>query len=187
MGNPVAEDVNAMLNRAARYVIDQTQCDGFRLDAVKHVPSYFFGERSAGDKDRSDTGYSGQIQEQFNVTHGYTDWSNHRDANFDVTRGRDDAVLFGEHLGAPPNPDDYIAAGIRVANDDFLNNVGGFNGIGNSLQGYDTPGRFTKGVNTGMMYCLSHDKRAARGSSIHAPAQRTSHRLHRRLQHPGRP
>jgi glycosidase len=171
MGNPAAEDVNAMLNRAARYVIDQTKCDGFRLDAVKHVPSYFFGERTAADKDRSDTGYGGQIQEQFNVTRGYTDWSNHRDSNFDITRGRDDAVLFGEHLGAPPNPDDYIAAGIRIANDDFLNNVGGFAGIGSSLQGYDTPGVFTKGVNTGMMYCLSHDNNSMAGSERPAAHQ----------------
>ncbi len=162
MGNPVAEDVNAFLNRAARYVVDQTKCDGFRLDAVKHVPSYFFGKQSGADKDRSDNGYSGQIQEQFNVSRGYTDWGNHRDTHFDITLGRDDAVLFGEHLGAPPNPDDYIAAGIRVANDDFINNVGG--GIGGSLSGYDNPGQFTKGVNTGMMYCLSHDNNYMAGS-----------------------
>ncbi|HEX2747246.1 MAG TPA: alpha-amylase family glycosyl hydrolase, partial [Verrucomicrobiales bacterium] len=73
MGNPVPEDVNAFLNRAARYVVDQTKCDGFRLDAVKHVPSYFFGKQSGADKDRSDNGYSGQIQVQFNLSHGYTD------------------------------------------------------------------------------------------------------------------
>jgi glycosidase len=171
MGNPVTEDVNAMLNRAARYIVDQTKCDGFRLDAVKHVPSYFFGEQNAGSKDRSDTGYSGQIQEQFNVSHGYTDWNNHRDSNFDTTLGRDDAVLFGEHLGAPPNPDEYVAAGIRVANDDFLNNVGGFAGIGSTLQNYDTPGIFTKGVNTGMMYCLSHDNNSMAGSERPAAHQ----------------
>ncbi|HZJ15136.1 MAG TPA: hypothetical protein VFD27_08815, partial [Chthoniobacteraceae bacterium] len=41
MGDPVAEDVNGMLIRSIRWEIDQTHCDGFRLDAVKHVPSYF--------------------------------------------------------------------------------------------------------------------------------------------------
>src|SRR5262249_4275028 len=51
MGNPVPEDVNEMLNRAARWVMDQTKCDGYRLDAVKHVPSYFFGQQSGADKD----------------------------------------------------------------------------------------------------------------------------------------
>jgi glycosidase len=43
MGNPVPEDVNGMLIRSIRWTIDQTGCDGFRLDAVKHVPSYFLG------------------------------------------------------------------------------------------------------------------------------------------------
>jgi hypothetical protein len=38
---------------------------------------------------------------------------------------RDDLLLFGEHLGAPPDPNDYVAAGMRIANDNFLNTVGG--------------------------------------------------------------
>ena len=169
MGNPVAEDVNAMLNRMARWTLDVTKCDGYRLDAVKHVPSYFFGQQGGSNPDRSDAGYCGQIQEQFNVTHGYDDWDNHRDTNFDITLGRDDAVLYGEHLGAPPNPDDYSAAGMKLANDDFINSVG--SGIGGNLSGYDTPGRFTKGVNTGMMYCLSHDNNHMAGSERPAAFQ----------------
>jgi glycosidase len=169
MGNPVPEDVNAMLNRMARWTVDVTKCDGFRLDAVKHVPSYFFGKQSGSDKDRSDWGYLGQIQEQFNVTHGYDDWDNHRDTNFDITQARNDALLYGEHLGAPPNPDDYIAAGMKIANDDFLNNVGP--GIGGSLSGYDNPGQFTKGVNAGMMYCLSHDNNYMAGSERYTAHQ----------------
>lgn len=28
----------------ARWVMDQTQCDGFRLDAVKHIPARFYKE-----------------------------------------------------------------------------------------------------------------------------------------------
>lgn len=34
-GTPVSEDVNSYLIRAVLYELDQTKCDGFRLDAVK--------------------------------------------------------------------------------------------------------------------------------------------------------
>ena len=101
--------------------------------------SYFFGEQSAGDKDKSGSGYNGQIQEQFNVSRGFTDWGNHRDTVFQNILTRDDALLYGEHLGAPPDPGTYLATGMRIANDDFLNQIGGFNGIGSNLSGYDTP------------------------------------------------
>lgn len=37
------EDVNAYLLRSVRWFMDTTKCDGLRLDAVKHLPSYFFG------------------------------------------------------------------------------------------------------------------------------------------------
>lgn len=171
MGNIVPEDVNGMLNRAMRWMVDQTFCDGFRLDAVKHVPDYFFGAMGGANKDRSNAGFLGSAQEQFNITRGFTDWSNHRDSNFDATLARNDLVLFGEHLGAPPGVDEYISAGMRIANDDFLNRVGGFGGIGGSLQGYDVPGLHTKGVNTGMMYCLSHDNNSMPGSERGAAHQ----------------
>lgn len=164
MGNPVAEDVNTFLFRANRYQIDQLNIDGFRLDAVKHVPSYFFGKQSGSDRDRVADGYTGQIQTQYNITHGYSDWTNHRDTNFNAALGRDDALLFGEHLGSPPATGGYIDAGMRLASDDFLNQVGGFSGIGSSLAGYDTPGHLTFGVNTGMMYSVSHDNNSMAGS-----------------------
>ena len=44
MGNVVAEDVNSLLFRALRWFVDKARPDGFRLDAVKHVPPYFFGK-----------------------------------------------------------------------------------------------------------------------------------------------
>ncbi|HBE22169.1 MAG TPA: hypothetical protein DDW21_01645 [Verrucomicrobiales bacterium] len=81
MGNIVAEDVNGMLYRAVRWFINETSADGFRLDAVKHVPSGFFGKQTGGDKDSVNWGYNGQIQEQFNITRGFSDWGNHRDSN----------------------------------------------------------------------------------------------------------
>ena len=168
MGNPVAEDVNTMLIRATRWTIDQTGCDGFRLDAVKHVPSYFFGLQT-GSKDSSSAGYLGNAQAQYNLTHGYTDWSNHRNSSYSTNAVRDDLMLFGEHLGAPPNPNDYLDAGMRIANDNFANGVG--SGIGGNLSGYDAPGAFTFGVDNGVMYCLSHDNNYMAGSERPAAHQ----------------
>ena len=168
MGTVVAEDVNAMLIRSIRWTIDQTHCDGFRLDAVKHVPSYFFGQQS-GTKDPSSAGYLGRAQAQFNLTHGYSDWSNHRNSTYSTNAVRDDLMLFGEHLGAPPNPNDYLNAGMRIANDTFANGVGG--GIGGNMSGYDSPGAFTFGVDSGVMYCLSHDNNYMAGSERPAAHQ----------------
>lgn len=158
MGDPVPEDVNAMLLRAFRWFVDEAHPDGFRLDAVKHVPDYFFGEQNDANKDRSGAGYNGQAQVQFNITRGHRDWGNHRDSVFTNTLSRDDLLLYGEHLGAPPANTGYLAAGMRIANDDFLNNVGGFGGIGGSLSNYDQPNHGTFGTTTqNAAYPLSHD------------------------------
>jgi hypothetical protein len=158
MGNPVSEDVNSMLFRAVRWFMDQSKCDGFRLDAVKHVPYYFFGQ-DWGEKDPSNAGYDGQIQEQFNITHGYSDWNNHRDTCFSDQNPRDDALLYGEHLGSQWNwsrkEQDYINVGMRVAMDGVLNGIKG--NIGYSLAGMDQPGWGSLGVDSGMMYVMSHD------------------------------
>ncbi|WP_411846775.1 hypothetical protein AAFN60_04285 [Roseibacillus persicicus] len=157
MGNPVAEDVNLMLFRAIRWFVQEIKPDGFRLDAVKHVPSYFFGEQSGADKDLSNAGYNGSIQEHFNLTRGYSDWNNHRDTVFSLSVARDDAMLFGEHLGEPPAADGYRDAGMRVATDQMLNNVA--NNIGGNLTGLDAPGYgFVFGdPATSMSYVMSHD------------------------------
>ncbi len=157
MGNPVAEDVNAMLNRAVRWFVDEAKPDGFRLDAVKHVPSYFFGKQSGSDKDRSNWGYNGQIQEQFNISRGYGDWGNHRDSVFGgENEVRDDAMLFGEHLGSPPAEGGYLDAGMRIANDNVLNMVR--DTIGSSLSGYDTPNHGGYGTSAqSVNYVMSHD------------------------------
>ncbi len=158
MGDPVEEDVNSMLIRALRWFIDEAHPDGFRLDAVKHVPDYFFGEQNDDNKDRSGAGYNGQGQVQFNITRGHTDWGNHRDSVFTNSLARDDLLLYGEHLGAPPSNVGYLAAGMRIANEDFLNKISGFNGIGGSLSGYDQPNYGTFGTTTqNAAYPLSHD------------------------------
>lgn len=157
MGNPVPEDVNTMIHRSARWQMHTLRADGFRLDAVKHVPVDFFGSRDSLGKDRSSAGYTGQIQEQFNLTRGFSDWSNHRDTLFASTSSpRDDAFLFGEHLGAPPADGPYLEAGMRIANDNILNTVR--NNFGSNLSGADQ-------VNWGgfgtpdqrVNYIMSHD------------------------------
>jgi hypothetical protein len=156
MGTPVSEDVNSMLFRAVRWFVDQAKPDGFRLDAVKHVPDYFFGKESGSDKDYSDWGYCGQIQTQFNITRGFSDWDNHRDTCFNEELPRDDALLFGEHLGTPPDRGPYLNAGFRIADDDFLNGVK--DALSYNLSGLDQSGYGTYGgVNTGVVYCMSHD------------------------------
>ena len=86
MGNPIEEDVNTLLFRAVRWFVDKAKPDGFRLDAVKHAPFYFFGKMDQ-PKDASNWGYCGQIQEQFNISRGYSDWSNHRDTVFSTDSG----------------------------------------------------------------------------------------------------
>jgi glycosidase len=65
-GTAMSEDVNSYLIRAVLYTLDQTKCDGFRLDAVKHVPSGFFGDSYA-----SFNGYCSAIQAMFDYVHGY--------------------------------------------------------------------------------------------------------------------
>jgi glycosidase len=154
MGNPYNEDVNSMLYRAVRWFVDRVKPDGFRLDAVKHVPAYFFGKMD-DPKDDSDWGYGGQIQVQFNVSRGYSDWDNHRDTVFNNTQARDDALLYGEHLGDPPAKENYVAAGMRIANDDFLNAVKG--NIGSDLQGMDSSYYGIISPGQSMLYVMSHD------------------------------
>jgi hypothetical protein len=165
-GQPVSEDVNSMLFRAVRWFLDQTKCDGFRLDAVKSVPSYYFGQQS-GAKDPSNAGYCGQIQEQFNITHGYSDWSNHRDSLFNDPAPRDDAMVWGEDLGQPLNctvtcQQGYVDAGMRIDDNQFYSRMfqavcGGCTGA-NGLWGLDQPGAYSfGGVGTSLMHVGSHD------------------------------
>jgi glycosidase len=52
--------VGGYLMRSIRWLVDYTKLDGLRLDAVKHVPAYFFGDQYGGDKDSSSSGYIGQ-------------------------------------------------------------------------------------------------------------------------------
>lgn len=150
------EEVNEFLMRSVRWFIDTTKADGFRLDAVKHVRADFFGAEGEG-ADSSDFGFTGQIQWQYNMTHGFNDWDNHRDSVFSPSMPRNDAMAYGEHLGAPPAVQPYMDRGMRIANDDFLNAVN--NNIGENLSGMDARswGIYGGEPNSVAHYVMSHD------------------------------
>jgi hypothetical protein len=151
------EDVGAYLIRAVRWKMDRTKADGLRLDAVKHVPDYFFGTMSGAGKDDSDAGYLGGVQRQFNITRGFSDPS-HRDSVFNEKKGRDDAMVFGEHLGQPPGYGGYVDAGMRLVDNDLRSVLNG--NLGNpsgTLAGLDSPGAGGFSTSVGVTHANSHD------------------------------
>ncbi|HQQ03660.1 MAG TPA: alpha-amylase family glycosyl hydrolase [Kiritimatiellia bacterium] len=167
------EDVGGYLMRSIRWLVDKTKVDGLRLDAVKHVPGYFFGEQWDAGKDSSDSGYCGQAQWQFNMSRGFSDWDNHRDTVFDTEKsyGRNDLMIFGEHMGEPPPYSDYWAAGMRLLDartHSTLNDK-----LGNpwaSLDGLQHPyyiDGFQMGENLGVYYAKSHDDNVAFREELH--------------------
>ena len=165
-GQPVAEDVNGMLIRAARWFVDQTKCDGFRLDDAKGVPSYFYGDQGYSDtnKDTSTAGYAGNIQAQYNIAHGYSSWTNLRATLFDDQLPRNNAMIWGEALGQPTNCtvtclQNYVDAGMRIDDNEFYSQMfqavcGGCNG----LWGLDQPGAYAfDGMDTSFIHVGTHD------------------------------
>ena len=165
-----SEYVEDYLNRAVRWLLDRTKADGLRLDAVKHITPDFFGATFGEDRDRSNYGYLGQAQEQFNLTRGYSDWNNHRDTVFDTELPRDDAMMFGEHLGAPPAVGDYLNAGMRLLDNDLRHHLN--SQLGNpwgTLAGMDAPGSHGFAPGSSVMHAQSHDSEyAARRELQHA-------------------
>ena len=163
------EWVEDYLNRAVRWLIDRTKADGLRLDAVKHIRADFFGATYGADKDTNDYGYLGQVQRQFNLTRGFSD-GNHRDTVFDTEAPRDDAMVFGEHLGEPPGYDPYFDAGMRLVDNplrtEFNNRLGSpYNG----LNGFDSTGAGGFDPALTVMHAQSHDNDyAARRELQHA-------------------
>jgi glycosidase len=161
-GDPVIEDVNAYLIRAVMWMVSETKCDGFRLDAVKHTPSSFFGDTSA-----TTSGYVGGIQTIYDHVHGYgnnvtgngyVESGNNRDSCFDSEASRNDALLFGEHLGEPPSYSEYYSRGMRLLDSPLhgvLNDV-----LGNpaeSLHGLDQRDSGGFSAANRVMYAQSHD------------------------------
>lgn len=162
-----SEDVGAYLCRSVRWMMETTKLDGLRLDAVKHVPDYFFG---AYNDDGNSAGYCGNAQWQFNMSRGFSDWSNHRDSAFNTEIPRDDAVLFGEHLGQPPGYSGYWSTGMRLVDNDLRSQLNDRLGSPwNGLTGFDSPGWGGFSPNLGVMHAQSHDNDyAARRELQHA-------------------
>lgn len=161
-GDPVIEDVNAYLIRAAIWTMAETKCDGFRLDAVKHTPSTFFGATSA-----TTDGYAGAIQTMYDFVHGYgnnvtgngyTEGDNNRNSCFDSEATRNDALLFGEHLGNTPGYQEYIDRGMRLLGVPLhfhLNNTMGIGSLAGLEQRDATAAQF--GANNSVFFAQSHD------------------------------
>ena len=109
------EDVGGYLMRSIRWLVDHTKVDGLRLDAVKHVPAYFFGEQWARGQGFQQRGLlrPGPVAVQQDARLQRRD--NHRDTVFDIEQPRPQRLMmFGEHMGEPPPYGDYWAAGMRL-------------------------------------------------------------------------
>ena len=148
-GQPVAEDVSTYLCRAAAWTLYTTKCDGFRLDAVKHVPVNFFGNESGQTDDPSFAGYTGAIQAMYDYVHGYgsnvtgngyVETDGNRNSLFDTEAPRNDAMIFGEYIpSALPQGDDfydYLNSGMRLLNQPLYNQLNSILG-GSSMSGLD--------------------------------------------------
>ncbi len=168
-----SEDVGGYLCRSVRWLVNKTKVDGLRLDAVKHVPSWFFGDQNSATKDTNSAGYCGQAQWQFDRTRGFNDADNLRDTvfNTEMSYGRNDLMMFGEHMGEPPPYDEYWAAGMRLLdarthqtfNDRFGNPW-------QSLSGLDYAGYISgvqMGEALGVYYAKSHDDNIAYREELH--------------------
>ena len=145
-GQPVTEDVSVYLCRAAAWTLYTTKCDGFRLDAVKHVPSDFFGNHTGQTDDSSFAGYTGAIQAMYDYTHGYgnnvtkngyVEGDGNRNSLFNTEAARNDAMIFGEHISPAPTFAEYLNAGMRLQNQPLYSQMNNsFNG-GSSVAGMD--------------------------------------------------
>jgi glycosidase len=162
-GDPVAENTSAYLIRAVCWLLSETRCDGFRLDAVKHTPGYFFGDYGSA----SANGYCGAIQTMFDYVHGYgnnllgngyVEGDDNRNSNYDAEATRNDALIFGEHLGEPPSYAEYLGRGMRLLDNPLRNNLN--NILGNpsaSLAGYETRDAGGFSAPNRIMHASSHD------------------------------
>jgi hypothetical protein len=148
-GQPVPEDVTTYLCRAVAWTLYMTKCDGFRLDAVKHVPVNFFGAESGQTDDPTFLGYAGAIQAMYDYVHGYgsnvtgngyVETDGNRNSLFNTEAPRNDAMLFGEYepsaLAAGDDFYDYLQSGMRLLNFPLYSQMNSVFG-GSSMSGMD--------------------------------------------------
>ena len=146
-GQPVAEDVSTYLCRAVGWTLYMTKCDGFRLDAVKHVPVGFFGNETGQTDDSSFAGYTGMIQAMYDYVHGYgnnvtgngyVETDGNRNSLFNTEAPRNDAMIFGEHISPAPPFVDYLQSGMRLENQPLYTQLNNAFGGGSSVAGMDS-------------------------------------------------
>jgi glycosidase len=146
-GQPVAEYVQDYLCRAVAWTLYTTKCDGFRLDAVKHVPVGFFGAETGQTDDPSFAGYTGAIQAMYDYVHGYgsnvtgngyVETDGNRNSLFNTEATRNDAMIFGEHVSPAPPFVDYLQSGMRLQNQPLYSQLNNAFGGGSSLLGMDS-------------------------------------------------
>jgi hypothetical protein len=83
-GKPVPEDIRQYLLRWIVWLGKVTDADGFRLDAIKHIPTSFFNDDYPGDP----VAWNKTIQDDYDKRRGFND----ADDNDDL----EDAIIFGE-------------------------------------------------------------------------------------------
>jgi len=150
-GQPVAEDVSTYLCRAVAWTLYTTKCDGFRLDAVKHVPAGFFGNETGQTDDPAFAGYTGAIQAMYDYIHGYgsnvtgngyVEADGNRNSLFNTESVRNDAMIFGEYipsaLAQGNDYYDYLNSGMRLLNQPLYNQLNSVLG-GATMFGMDNP------------------------------------------------
>jgi glycosidase/archaellum component FlaG (FlaF/FlaG flagellin family) len=145
-GQPVNEYVQDYLCRNVAWTVWMTKCDGFRLDAVKHVPVGFFGAETGQTDDSSFSGYTGAIQAMYDYVHGYgtnvsgngyVETDGNRNSLFNTETTRNDAMIFGEHVSPAPAFADYLNSGMRLQNQPLYSQMNNVFGGGGSVAGMD--------------------------------------------------
>lgn len=115
---PVAEDTREFMIRWVKWLGDVTDCDGLRLDAIKHVPTQFFAEDFAGDP----IAFNQAFQDNLDERRG---WSDGNDDD-----GAQDALLFGESFTGDLNSlGAYRATGMYLLDFPLLFKMGESGGI----------------------------------------------------------
>ena len=158
-GQPAPEDVSVYLCRAVMWTLYMTKCDGFRLDAVKHVPVDFFGAETGQTDDPSFAGYTGAVQAMYDWVHGYgnnvtgngyLETDGNRNSLFNTEAPRNDAMIFGEYIPSalPQGNDfyDYLNSGMRLLNQPLYNQMNSVFG-GASMSGMDGRDYISPGSN----------------------------------------
>lgn len=172
-GMPVAEDIREHLMRWIAWFGDETDADGLRLDAIKHVPVEFYGSDFPNDP----IDFNGVFQRNLDVRRGTSD--------ADDNDGVDDALLFGESFtGDLGSLNEYWRSGMFVLDFPLLfkmaNDGGVFARFGDGDIGQLTfpqggmNGRYDEfgglGRNAGISFVQSHDTNApaAQPNTAHA-------------------